>query len=97
MEKETLQQLQMSATKCTNVIRHGLGYRFSREIVNFLKHTQFSIIPDETTDVSSEKQLAICVVYFDREIYEVVTSFFDIVVVWKCIAENLYSAIKKCF
>lgn len=67
----------MSATKCTNVIRHCLGYRFSRELVS----TQFSIIPDETTDVSSEKQLAICVVYFDCEIYEVVTSFSDIVVV----------------
>lgn len=97
MERETLQQLKMSVTKCTNVIRQGLGYRFSRELVDRLKHTCFSIIPDETTDVGSEKQLAICVVFFDHEKYEVVTSFFDMVVVEKCDAENLYSAIKKCF
>lgn len=96
-EKESLKQLKMCATKCTNVMRQGLGYRFSRNLADCLKHTKFSIIPDETTDVGTEKQLAICVVYFDQDTFEVVTAFFDMVIVQKCDAETLYSAIKRCF
>lgn len=96
-EKESLKQLKMCATKCTNVMRQGLGYKFSRDLVDRLKHTKFSIIPDETTDVGSEKQLAICVVYFDQDTFEVVTAFLDMVIVQKCDAETLYSAIKQCF
>lgn len=97
METEMLQQLKLGATKCTNIIRQGLGYNFSKSLVETLKTTMFSIIPDETTDVSCEKQLALCVVYFDYEKLEVVTSFFDMVVVEKSDAESLYAAIKKCF
>lgn len=48
-------------------------------------------------DVGSEKQLAICVVYFDQDTFEVVTAFLDMVIVQKCDAETLYSAIKQCF
>lgn len=65
-------------------------------MVKTLKTTLFSIIPDEATDVSKEKQLALCVVYFDYEHFEVVT-FFDMVVLEKCDAQFLYTAIKKCF
>ena len=96
--KETsLKQLKMCATKCTNVMRQGFGYKFSRDLVDHLKYTKFSIILDETTDVGSEKQLAICVVYFDQDTFEVVTAFLDMVIVQKCDAKTLYSAIKQCF
>lgn len=74
MEKDVLHKLKMSDTKCTNIIRQGLGFRFSKQLVDRLKVTKFSIIPDETTDVSSDKQLAVCVVYSDYEKkYESVT------------------------
>ncbi|XP_068250343.1 zinc finger protein 862-like [Palaemon carinicauda] len=96
-ENNMLHELKMSATKCTNIIRQGLGFRFSKELIDRLKVTKFSIIPDETTDVSGDKQLAICVVYFDYEKFESVTSFFDMVNVHKCDSVSLYEAIKKCF
>lgn len=82
----------MAATKCTNIIREGLVLNFSRALADRLKDTKFSIIPDKTTDVSSEKQLAKCVVYIDCEEFEAVTSFFDMVMVEKCDAERLYGA-----
>ena len=41
----------------------------------------FTITPDETTDVSTEKQLGICVVYFNEKPVRPVTRFFDMVVV----------------
>lgn len=96
-EKDSLQKMSMSRTKCVNIARQGLGFNFSKSLVEILKTTMFSIIPDETTDISSEKQLALCVVYFDYEKMEPVTSFFDMAVVEKCDAQSLYDAIKKCF
>lgn len=96
-EKEKLQNLKMSSTKCTNIIRQGLGFHFSKDLVDKLKVTKFSVIPDESTDVSSEKQLAICVMYYDYDSHEVVTSFFDIVKIKKCDAESLYAALKTSF
>ena len=97
MEGQKLKQLTMSAIKCTNVVRQGLGLYFSRDLINRLRETKFSIIPDETTDVSTEKQLAICVSYFDFEKCEVMYSFYDMVSVDKCDAQSLYDAIRHSF
>lgn len=83
--------------KATNIMRQGLGFYISQLLIDHLKKTKFSSIPDETTDVSTEKQLAICVFYFDYEKCEVAVSFFDIVAVEKCDAESLYAARKKYF
>ncbi|KAK3877982.1 hypothetical protein Pcinc_017384 [Petrolisthes cinctipes] len=58
-EKGMLLQIEISSTKCTNIIRQGLGFRFSKELIDRLKVTKFSIKPDETTDISSDKQLAV--------------------------------------
>ena len=56
----------MGATKCTNVIRQGVGLYYAKELTEILRHKRFSIIPDETTDVSSE-QLGVCVMYVDEK------------------------------
>ena len=41
-----LQEIQMGATKCTNVIRQGTGLYFAKELVETLSIKKFSIIPD---------------------------------------------------
>ena len=46
----------MAATKCSNVIRQCVGLYYAKELTEILRHKRFSIIPDETTVVSSEKQ-----------------------------------------
>ena len=74
---EKLSKLSMSKVKCANVLRQGLGLYFSRDLICWLKETKFSIIPDETTDVITEKQLAISVSYFDYQVCEVVNSSYD--------------------
>ena len=96
-EKELLNKLTMSNVKCANLLRQGLGLYYSRDLVNVLRETKFSIIPDETTDVSTEKQMAICVSYFDYNLCEVVNSFYDMVSIEKGDAESLYGAIKVAF
>ena len=96
-EARALKNMKLGATKCTNIVRQSLGLYFCKDLVDLLKNTKFSVIPNETTDVSCTKQLAMCVVYFDYNKFETITSFFDAVEVTQCDAKSLYSAIKSSF
>ena len=96
-EAEVLKGIHLSTTRYTNILRQGLGLYFSKELVQILRDTYFSIIPDETTDVATEKQLGICVVYFDELTVQPVTRFFDMVEVETATAVGLYNAIKSSF
>ena len=87
----------MGATECTNVIRLGIGLHYAKELIDILRGKRFSIIPDETTDVSSEKQLAICAMYVDEMDLSVVIRFLDIVEVDNSGAQGLYQAIRRVF
>ena len=71
--------MKLGATKCTYIVRQVFGLYFCKDFVGILKKTKFSVIPDETTDVSCTKQLAMCVVYFDYNKFETITSFCDAV------------------
>lgn len=70
---------------------------FSTSLVKLLRETYFIITPDETTDVFMEKQLGICVAYFEEKSVRRVIRFFDIVEVNDCTATGLYKAIKGSF
>ena len=96
-EVEVTKGIHLSTTRCTNILRQGLGLYFSKELVQILRDTFFSIIPDETTDVSTEKQLGIRVVYFDEVAVQPVTRVFDMVEVETATAVDLYNAIKSSF
>ena len=96
-ETNCLKRMEMGATKCTNVIRQGIGLHYVKELIDILRCKRFSIIPDETTDVSSEKQLAICVMYVDETDLSAVTRFLDIVEVDNSGAHGLYQAIRRVF
>ena len=43
LKKDVLKGIHLSATKCTNILRQGL----SKQLVDILRETYFSIIPDE--------------------------------------------------
>lgn len=70
---------------------------FAKELVETLRATRFSIIQDGTIDVSSEKQLRICVMYVNEADFTPVTRFFDMVSVQDKGAEGIYKAIKNAF
>ena len=48
-ESMVLKEIQMAATKSTNIIRQGTGLYLAQDLVQTLRSSKFSIIPDETT------------------------------------------------
>ena len=80
--------MRLRATKCTNIrLFHA------KELVEILRQKKFSIIPDETTDVSTAKQLAMCVMYVNDDL-KPVNRFLVIVEASDTGAKGLYQTMK---
>ncbi|XP_030758365.1 uncharacterized protein LOC115884055 [Sitophilus oryzae] len=85
--------LKIKRLKATKLITGILGPAFKAEIVMDLKLEKFSIIIDETTDVSSKKSLVIVVRYWKEG--RVQDQFFDLVAVEDATSEALFNIIKN--
>lgn len=94
-EKKVLEKIQLGKQKATNIIRQGMWLHFNKLLVHELDSKFFSIIIDETTDVSVKKQLAILVTYFDLKSFEMKTDLLDIVTCTDSTAEGIYTALTK--
>lgn len=96
-ECPTAQGLAMGRTKATAIVTQVLGPEFSTSLHNLLKKPgcYFSLILDETTDVSSKKQCAITVIYCDDD-FNIKTSFLDMVEPESSSAESIFNSLKSC-
>ena len=82
-------------TKCSMIIKNELGESMREEIKESMKGQKFSLLVDESTDVSSTKLMAVCVCYFNSDLKKVVYQFLGQEEVVSCSGENLFLAIKK--
>jgi len=55
----------------------------------------FSIILDESTDVTTDKYMAYCVRYFNEDLDDIVTDFLGLQVVYRATAKVLHTAFKE--
>lgn len=78
--------LHMKRTKCTDLTKK-IGSVISENLVKDLKRCKFSIIIDESTDVSATKCLSIIVKYYDAVRGTILTRMLDLV--------NIYSDNKE--
>lgn len=81
-------------TKTTAIIKKALGPSFSDSLFKKLETPGcfFSMIMDETTDMSSKKQCALSVIFFDTETSQVKAMFFDMYEMKSGTADDLYNS-----
>lgn len=84
-------------TKAKCIIINALGSYFHKNLVEKLKKPFFSVIIDETTDVSTCKQLAVTIRVYNKEAKKVQCSLFDLIELGSSNAETLYQAICRTF
>lgn len=96
-KEDTVKALTLGKQKATNVIRQVLSFDYLHEVVTALQSQFFSVIIDETTDLSTAKQLAILATYFDMESFESKYYLVDMVEVEDGTAVGIYSALKSAF
>lgn len=66
-DSEILKHIKCSRSKGTNIILNQLGPASLEQIAKHMRNSFFSLIADETTDVSTKKCLAVVVRYYDFE------------------------------
>ncbi|XP_037805542.1 uncharacterized protein LOC119599717 [Lucilia sericata] len=71
--------LQMGRTKCTKIIENVLCPYFKKELIADIGDIVFSLLIDESTDVSVKKQLGIVVRYYSESSRCIVNTFLKLV------------------
>lgn len=96
-DSEIAGKLAVHRTKATALVKDSLGKCFGKRLHEKLSTPGcfFSIIMDETTDISAVKQCAFTVIYYDKDCDTVKTNFFDMVEMKSGTAEDLYQALKQ--
>ena len=96
-DDKPLALVKLGKQKATNIIRQVLGFDYIRKATKLLRLQRFSTIIDETTDISTRKQLAIMACYFDTQCFQSKQILLDMVEVEDSTASGIYSAFKRIF
>lgn len=89
--------LNCSRTKMTEIIKMKVAPYVRGNLANKLNNNKFSIIIDETTDISTKKSLAVAVRFFDDEMGRVRDYHFALVELEVATSEKLFSVICNLF
>ena len=79
------------------LVQDGIAYYEKKDLIETLKVNKFSIIIDESTDISVTQILAIVVRYFDEPSKNVCDALFDSLIVEDGSAQGLYTSLKAMF
>lgn len=105
-DSNILKDVNLSRTKVTSVIKNVIGVEAKKQLAEKLKKTKFSILTDESTDISSEKTCCIVVRFFDAESQSITSKLWGLVQVFNsdisgenasATAEHLYNLLIKSF
>ena len=67
--------LKMHRTKCSALVKNVLAPYFKKELKDDIKDAPFSIMVDESTDISSTKLLGVSVRYFSERMKKIISTF----------------------
>ncbi|KAJ4438314.1 hypothetical protein ANN_14256 [Periplaneta americana] len=87
--------LRLHRTKCSGLIRNILFQHFKSELQSDIDSGHFSLLIDESTDISVIKLLAVCIVYYSKQQHTIVSTFLGIVELEQGNADCIVSAIKS--
>ncbi|VEN52571.1 unnamed protein product [Callosobruchus maculatus] len=98
-DSEIARGLKLKRTKATMVVTEDLGNFFLSELYKSIQEPGkfFSLVMDETTDISVKKQCAFTIIHFDDVHNKVSTRFFDIVESEGGTANDLFKTVLNIF
>uniref|UniRef100_H3AI43 DUF4371 domain-containing protein n=1 Tax=Latimeria chalumnae TaxID=7897 RepID=H3AI43_LATCH len=95
MPGEITSDLQIHRTKCTALIKNVvIGPCFAEELSKDIGNSKFSLVVDESTDVSVSKYICVCV-YYSNSLQKIITGFLGLVPVISTTADDVVSALNS--
>lgn len=85
--------LQLHRTKCSNIIKNVICPYFIENLKEDIGSSPYSLIIDESTDISVQKYLGI-IIYYSENTNKIVYTFLDLVPLINCDADSLIDCIK---
>jgi len=89
----TANNLRLHRTKCTAIIKNVLCPYFQNNLKDDIGNGRFSILVDESTDISVIKYLGITAIYYSTFQNKIVTTFFGLEELVECNAAAIVKAI----
>ncbi|XP_078509628.1 uncharacterized protein LOC144769412 [Lissotriton helveticus] len=90
---EEVPPFRMHRTKCTALINGLLGPYFKGELLQDMGSSPYSLIIDESTDISVKKLLCICVKYFSKKSSRIVSSYLGMIELQEACAQDIANAL----
>ncbi|KAJ8914027.1 hypothetical protein NQ315_012051 [Exocentrus adspersus] len=85
----------MHRTKCTAIINNVTGTYFMQELKNDIESSPYSILIDESTDISVTKYLGVSIIYFSKPLSKIVTTCLGLWELETADAEGITNTILK--
>lgn len=94
-DSKIIQDMNLKRTKCTEILKNVLCEVETQELIQHLQNHKFSILVDETTDISVKKQLCVLVRY-QSSAGKIETRLLELIELnaADCSALSLYTAFK---
>lgn len=89
-----LEDLHLHRTKASRLIDHVLSPTFKEELKADIEGAKYSILCDESTDVSVEKNMCICVIYFSLKSQKIETAFLGLYRVVETTGAALFAVVE---
>lgn len=85
--------MQLHRTKCSNIIRNVLGPHFVNLLRVDIGDSPYSLLIDESTDITIHKYLGIIIIYFSVEQNKIVQTFLDMPEIIECDAQSIVNVL----
>ncbi|XP_052854739.1 uncharacterized protein LOC128263691 isoform X2 [Drosophila gunungcola] len=86
--------IKLKRTKCTHIINDVLGVHFEDDLRKDIGKSKFSLLLDESTDISVTKLLGIVIIYYSLNSQSMITTFLSLVPIQSGDAKTIAAAVK---
>jgi len=90
---DSANELKLHRTKCTNIMVNILAPHFNDDLLNSIGSRHYSILIDESTNISVIKLLGITILYFSKDTSEVISTYLALVETTTCDVISITNAI----
>lgn len=87
--------IKLHRTKCSMIIQNVIAPCLVEKLVADIADHPFSLIVDESTDISTVKYLCVCIRYFSDSLNAIVVDFLGLVEIEKATATDLHLALTE--
>ena len=93
-DKSKLGELKLHRTKCSQLIKRVISPALYDDLRSDVSGKKFSVLVDESTDVSCTKYLCVTVRYFSEKQEKIRTAFINLVSLVSATGEDIFNALK---